>query len=70
MKTTYYIEGLSDNCIHEYFDRLSDAKRALRKLFKPNHARIMCLKGPYKYEGYYFYEVTYDGKKFKRKWLL
>ncbi len=69
MKTTYYIEGLSDHFIYAYFDRLHWAKYELVKLFKPGHARIVCLKGQYKYEGYHAYEVTYDGKRFKRKKL-
>lgn len=70
MKTTYYIEGLSDNHLYTYFTRLRDAKYDLIKLFKPNHARIVCLKGSYRYEGYHAYYLTFDGLKFKKQRLI
>lgn len=68
MKTTYYIEVLSDHQIYSYFTRLKDAKYDLVKMFKDNKARIVCLKGQYKYEGRHVYYMTYDGKKFKRSY--
>lgn len=63
--TTYYIETI-DNCsVFAYYDRLYGAKRDLLR-FKDNEAIIVCLKGPYKYEGYHAYKMIYDGKRFKR----
>ncbi len=67
MFTTYYIEGLSDKHLYAYFTLLRQAKYDLVKMFKPNQARIVCLKGPYKYEGRHAYYLTFDGKKFKRE---
>lgn len=64
MYTTYYIESLVDGNIYAYYTRLYQAKYDLVKMFKPNKARIVCLKGYYKFEGGYWYKLTYDGNKF------
>lgn len=66
MYTTYYIELNSDKSILGYFTRLYDAKYDLVKMTKPGHARIVCLKGQYKYEGSHFYEVTYTVNKWNK----
>lgn len=65
MYTTYYIETLDNYAIFAYYDRLYAAKSDLVKL-NPNIARIVCLKGQYRYEGQHAYSITYNGKRFKR----
>jgi hypothetical protein len=59
MKTTYYIETISDGVLQYYYDTLYSAKYDLVKMYKPECAKIVCLKGPYKYEGYHAYKLTY-----------
>lgn len=62
--TTYYVEN-DKKKILSYFSRLRDAKQLVISLCIPfNSNRIVCLKGPYKYEGWHAYYMRYNGKKF------
>lgn len=64
MVTTYYIED-SNGEILGYFKRLHEAKYQLKKLV-PNEYRIVMMKGQDFGEGFYKYEVYFDGIKFKK----
>lgn len=66
MKTTYYIEGKSDKHVYGHYTSLSQAKYDLIKMFKNNMAQIVCLKGPYKHEGFHAYRLEFDGNKFRK----
>lgn len=68
MYTTYYIEN-SNYEIQAYYTQLKWAKYDLVKMFKSEQARIVCLKGQYKYEGRHAYFITHDGTKFRRSML-
>ncbi len=72
--TTYYIENLNDFQVYGYFNTLYDAKQTLLKMLTNtndiiiclNDFRIVCLKGPYKYEGRHAYYLIFNGTKFQR----
>jgi hypothetical protein len=63
MITTYIIEGKSDGKLYGYFGKLHHATYDLKKIFKPNQARILMLKGIMFGEGFHQYQVIYNGEK-------
>ena len=62
---TYYIESLVNGVptIQGYYEKgsLYHAKHRLIMSYKPHMAQIVCLIGPYKFEGVHAYYMTYSG---------
>ena len=64
---TYYIED-SNGEILNYTQTLSDAKQLLQCMlgaYGANDLRIVCLSGPYKYEGVHLYYLKFNPTKNK-----
>lgn len=68
MIVSYYIERKSDKSILGYYCSLHEAKYRLIKYFKVynDRLRIISLKGSYFGEGFYQYQITYNGIKFSK----
>ena len=60
---TYVVEIDRDKTIYGYYKRLNDAKTAIGALINDS-ATIICLEGPYKFEGFHKYKMKCHNNKF------